>query len=320
MKKKIIIQSESTDGSTDDVIIWLNYFNQLNNLVTFLDEYAIEQFSMEYSDDELLVNINGNVFSTSDSYWYRRGEFRFIKLLKSKYKEMNHYLSHSQLRSISSILDAPLCKYQLNCYNDNFIEKLQMLNDARKVGLTIPPTIYTDSLDKVMDFIHKHTFIITKTTIVPFGTITLEQTYNFSSGTIKLSMDDLKNMPTHFLPSIFQKYVEKKYEIRTFFLNGIFYSMAIFSQMDTTTQVDFRERTVLPLRKAPYKLPAEYEEKLSKLMNKYSLKSCSIDTIVTPDHEFYFLEINPIGQFQWLSKNCNYQIEKKIAQYLKQES
>ena len=127
-------------------------------------------------------------------------------------------------------------------------------------------------------------------------------------------------MPTHFLPSIFQKYVEKKYEIRTFFLNGIFYSMSIFSQMDTTTQVDFRERTVLPLRKAPYKLPAEYEEKLSKLMNKYSLKSCSIDTIVTPDHEFYFLEINPIGQFQWLSKNCNYQIEKKIAQYLKQES
>ncbi len=320
MEKKIIIQSESTDRSTDDVVAWLNYFNQLDNLVTFFDDYPITRFCLDYSDTELLVNINGNTFSTSDRYWYRRGEFRINSYLKSQYKEVNHYLLHSQLRSISSILDAPLYKSQLNCYRDNYIEKLQMLNDARKVGLMIPPTLYTDSIDKVRAFIHKHTSIITKTTIVPFGTVVLDKTYKFSSGTIKLDINDLNGMPDHFLPTIFQKYVEKKYEIRTFYLNETCYSMAIFSQMDNATLVDCREDTEKTIRKVPYKLPAEYEKKLFNLMDIYSLNSCSIDTIVTPNNEFYFLEINPVGQFQWLSKNCNYQIEKKIAQYLKQES
>ncbi len=319
MEKKIIIQSESTDRSTDDVVAWLNYFNQLDSIVTFFDDYPITQFSLDYSDTELLVNINGNTFSTSDSYWYRRGVFCLNKYLKSKIKGINQYLSNTQLRSISSILDAPLCRCQLNCYRDNYIEKLQMLNDARKVGLMIPPTLYTDSLDKVRAFIHQHTSIITKTTIVPFGTVVLDKTYRFASGTVKFGIDDLNGMPNHFLPSIFQKYMEKKYEIRTFYLNGMFYSMAIFSQLNKATQVDCRKETEVSPREVPYKLPAEYEKKLSHLMDIYSLNSCSIDTIVTPDNEFYFLEINPVGQFQWLSKKCNHQIEKKIAQYLIQE-
>ena len=29
--------------------------------------------------------------------------------------------------------------------------------------------------------------------------------------------------------------------------------------------------------------------------------------------EFVFLEVNPVGQFGWVSKNCNYYLEKKIA-------
>ena len=319
MKKKIIIQSESTDASTDDVIAWLNYYGHLDKTIVFLDDSPISKFSFNYTGNGLTISINGVNFTPEDSYWYRRGGFSTSQYLKSQFKEVNHYLSGSQLRSISSVLDALLCKKQLNCYNDNFIEKLQMLRDAHKVGLVSPPTLFTDSLDSVKDFINEHQKIITKTTIVPFGTVTLDKTYKFSSGTIKLNVEDLDGKPSRFLPSIFQKYMEKKYEIRTLYLDGGFYSMAIFSQMNEKTQVDCREKTNLPLRKTPYRLPIEYEENLAALMKLYSLNSCSIDTIVTPDNEFYFLEINPIGQFQWLSKNCNYQIEEKIANYLMQE-
>lgn len=320
MKKKIIIQSESADTSTDDVISWLNYYHQLERVVAFFDDYPISQLDFDYTLKAPKITINGISFSTSDSYWYRRGEFRFDGYLKSAYKEVNRYLFHNYLPSISSILYAPLCKRQLNCYNDNFIEKLRMLNEARKVGLTCPPSLYTDSLEKVKQFLQEHDTIITKAAIAPFGKVVLDKTtYRFSSGTIKLCIKDLQSMPSHFMPSLFQKYMEKKYEIRTFYLDGQFYSMAIFSQMNDKTQIDCRERTEQPLRKTPYKMPADYEEKLSALMSVCSLNCCSIDTIVTPNNELCFLEINPIGQFQWLSKSCNYQIEKRIAQYLKSE-
>jgi hypothetical protein len=38
--------------------------------------------------------------------------------------------------------------------------------------------------------------------------------------------------------------------------------------------------------------------------------------IVTPEGEYVFLEVNPTGQFGWVSDNCNYYLEEKIANHL----
>mgnify|MGYP003653909829 CR=1 FL=1 len=51
-------------------------------------------------------------------------------------------------------------------------------------------------------------------------------------------------------------------------------------------------------------------------MVKMDLNCGSFDIIYTPSGEYYFLEVNPVGQFQWLSYNCNYFIEKLIAEGL----
>jgi hypothetical protein len=37
---------------------------------------------------------------------------------------------------------------------------------------------------------------------------------------------------------------------------------------------------------------------------------------MTKKGEYVFLEVNPIGQFGMVSAPCNYNLEKKIAQYL----
>ncbi|WP_447951552.1 hypothetical protein [Chryseobacterium koreense] len=46
------------------------------------------------------------------------------------------------------------------------------------------------------------------------------------------------------------------------------------------------------------------------------LATCSIDMIVNKDWEYYFLEINPVGQFGMISNPCNYFLEKKLAELL----
>jgi hypothetical protein len=43
-----------------------------------------------------------------------------------------------------------------------------------------------------------------------------------------------------------------------------------------------------------------------------------VDLIYTPDGEYVFLEVNPMGQFHWLSENCNYYLEEFIANQLAQ--
>lgn len=93
--------------------------------------------------------------------------------------------------------------------------------------------------------------------------------------------------------------------------------MAIFSQQSEQTKIDFRKYDpVKPNRCTPYKLPAEIENKIDRLMRRIKINSGSIDMIYSPNGQYYFLEVNPIGQFGMTSFPCNYPIEKRIAQYL----
>ncbi len=90
--------------------------------------------------------------------------------------------------------------------------------------------------------------------------------------------------------------------------------MAIFSQFDNATKVDYRKYT--NNRNVPFNLPQIVEKKIVNLMNLLSLDSASLDLIKGLDGMYYFLEVNPSGQFGNVSYFCNYYIEHNIVNYL----
>ena len=119
-----------------------------------------------------------------------------------------------------------------------------------------------------------------------------------------------------FLFHFFQEKIDKDFEIRSFYLDGKLWSTAIISQNDEQTKIDYRKyNSNIPNRNVSYKLPNEIEEKADKLMKLLDLNCGSIDFIKSGD-KFYFLEINPTGQFLGLSITCNYNLDKEIASYL----
>jgi glutathione synthase/RimK-type ligase-like ATP-grasp enzyme len=121
-------------------------------------------------------------------------------------------------------------------------------------------------------------------------------------------------------PSLIQEYIEKEYEVRVFYLDGVCYSMAIFSQNDTQTSVDFRQyNRKKPNRNVPYHLPVSLQEKVEKIMTSLRLNTGSLDFIRSVNGEYFFLEINPAGQYGMMSQRCNYNLEKKVAEWLCKE-
>ena len=93
--------------------------------------------------------------------------------------------------------------------------------------------------------------------------------------------------------------------------------MAIFSQEIRTNKVDFRKYSKeIPNRYVPYDLPKTISMKLKRLMDNLKLNSGSIDLVYTKDEDYYFLEVNPVGQFAMVSEPCNYYLEKIVAQKL----
>lgn len=51
-------------------------------------------------------------------------------------------------------------------------------------------------------------------------------------------------------------------------------------------------------------------------MNKINLNCGSIDILVDNNLNYFFLEVNPVGQFGMVSFPCNYNLENHIANYL----
>ena len=118
-------------------------------------------------------------------------------------------------------------------------------------------------------------------------------------------------------PSLFQELVEKEYELRVFYINRTFYSMAIFSQLDKQTSIDFRNyNRQKPNRTVPYQLPLHIEKKLLQLIDHFEFTTGSIDIIKSISGEYIFLENNPVGQFGMTSSPCNYRLEKIVAKHL----
>jgi glutathione synthase/RimK-type ligase-like ATP-grasp enzyme len=192
---------------------------------------------------------------------------------------------------------------------------------ARQVGLNVPATIVTNDAVRLKQFCTGFEFIIIKDIeFNPLHVIGKNNNLVFQP-TVVMSNTELSKFignRTDFNGLIFcQKYIEKVFEIRVYFLMDKYYAMAIFSQNNTQTKLDYRNYDLdNPNRLVPFKLPKALEGKIKKMMKILKLESGSIDLIYSRDKKYFFLEVNPIGQFQWLSKHCNYYLEKQIASTL----
>lgn len=121
-----------------------------------------------------------------------------------------------------------------------------------------------------------------------------------------------KSLPENIFPSLFQEFVEKEFEVKTFVFGNMIWSMAFFSTSDKD-KVDYRKENQTLNRRIPFKLPNEIERKILKLMRNLNLTVGTVDLIKSKNKKYYFLEINPVGQFNMVSMPCNYYIEKEIA-------
>lgn len=95
------------------------------------------------------------------------------------------------------------------------------------------------------------------------------------------------------------------------------YSMAIFSQLNAHSEVDWRKsQHEQNTRSVPFLLPKKYEKPIHRLMVKLGLKTGSLDFIVNKDGQLIFLEVNPVGQFGMVSELCNYSLYHKFASFI----
>ncbi|MFO0322316.1 MAG: hypothetical protein ACK504_07810 [Bacteroidota bacterium] len=166
----ILILSTAYDHSTSSVIEWLIYLNK--NFVRLNFENTIEiKYSSKNGHKEEITLYNNHVKFTLDditSYWYRRGDFSisYKNLTKvSQISKVINEFNYSEVNAIKNFLHIYLRKHKkkINDYNDIFLNKIYVLEQAKKIGLKVPTTIISSKKSDVVHFINE---FIRKYTVV----------------------------------------------------------------------------------------------------------------------------------------------------------
>ena len=305
--------------SYEEVIDWLLFKNAQFEFLSGEDYFEDGKgWTIELNNT---IEKSSKDFNIYKSVWFRgflkhnnhlSPIFDNIECANANLAELRWRLGQEISKTNTQIFNNFKNAYQLPNPKSTKVDKFSNLRLAKDIGLEIPSSIITNSKKDLEDFFSKHKEIITKPL---YETLNFKEKNDFISfKTNKIEGLDINNLSHSFFPSFFQAYIEKDIELRAFYLEGEFHTIAIFSQLDPKTKIDFRNYNEdNPNRKVPYLLPKEIEEKLEKLMKELNLNTGSIDLIKTPDKKYVFLEVNPTGQFGFVSKAGNYYLENKIA-------
>ena len=312
--KLILICSDVSEPSTDIVCSWLSYYKK--KFLRISNENIIDIKSIIIKDGyvEINFNIDNEQHKLSDfkSYWYRRSRLKFAKFSEVEFiyngKDISSKMNSFLQKEYNKVIDFFEIKLNglaiLNKFDDNYINKLQVLSLANDLGIKVPDTYVLNDFG-MLDFVCEN--YITKAIS---DLVIIDEETTFYAMTQRIDFEDGEDI-NH---SLIQKEVRKKFEIRSFYFNNRFFSSAIFSQENDKTKLDFRNYDFEnPNRVVPFKLPNRLEEKLIKLCKKLDLKSGSFDFAYTDDGEYLLFEVNPVGQFEQVSAPCNYNIHKEIA-------
>jgi len=303
---KALIVSEENDISTLKVISYMIKNN--TEFVRINDNDKIGELFLFLSND-MVFEIKSQTIDLKSikAIWLRRGQIRFAKgQMLSDEKLITEYMNFFIEKSNKAIGNL------FSEYNHN---KLIDIEIARKNKIKTPLSFIISTKDQFQSILkNTNKSFITKS-------VATDSVIKFKGKFYKSDLTSLIDVESFvhgfFYPLFIQENIKKKFEIRTFFIKDAFYSMAIFSQNNSKTKVDYRNYDHnKPNRMIPFKIPINIENKLRRLIKQLGINTCSVDLIYSKSNSFIFLEINRMGQFDWLSGVCNYYIEKQISELL----
>jgi hypothetical protein len=184
--------------------------------------------------------------------------------------------------------------------------KTRQLRLAHELGLAIPPTLITADPAAARRFIHAHDGRV-------IAKLQTALTHSMAGGgglpTRLLHAADLDALDgLRACPMMFQRFVEKAYELRIAWVDGQVFVGALDGRK---CGVDWRYDSTASWE--PHRLPSPVLDRLARLMARLGLRQGAIDMIVEPTGDYVFLEVNPHGEWGMLERELELPISDAIA-------
>lgn len=261
------------------------------------------------------ISINGNTIKGTDvkaAYFRRPGNPEVPASITDP--GIADYIQgewNSFLKSLYSRLDSFWF-----CSPTNIIlaeDKPKQLVVAKRLGFNIPESTITNSFEEIKRCSNSFQMIAKPLRQALFINNDAESII-FTNRLGQL--DEADSSSLSLVPIIVQHEIIKKFDVRVTVVGKRVFSVAIYSQSHKETEVDWRKGSRIDLKHKPLELPTSLSSKCIDLVESLNLRFGAIDLICDEDDVFWFLEINPNGQWAWIENQTGLPIASSIVDEL----
>lgn len=207
------------------------------------------------------------------------------------------------------IVNDPRAQYTAN----NKIDQILFAKSNNR-QINIPLTILSNDPDKFLSFCGDNDRVCHKLQNMSCVVKDEEPLTIYTNIVKKEDLEHIHLIRNH--PSLFQCYIDKEYELRITSLEEKVIGIAIHSQNSEKSKIDFRKYDFEKVKYEKVDLPNNVTSFCLELLKHYNLSFGEIDMIYTKEGEYYFLELNPNGQWLWLELLSRYNLTKDVAENL----
>lgn len=190
-------------------------------------------------------------------------------------------------------------------------DKPKQIRLARDIGFAVPDTVITNELEAVRSL-----FAAGEVVAKPLKQSLLEDQAGPGSviytSTIQ-SFSEIDERALKVAPVIFQRKLQKQFDLRVTVIDNDVFSVAIKSQAFEETKTDWRHSVVTNLEHEIFALPEDIADRCREIVKRLQLRYGAIDLVLDPSGEFWFLECNPNGQWAWIENRTGLPIAATIV-------
>lgn len=191
-------------------------------------------------------------------------------------------------------------------------DKPRQLLAARRLGFSVPDTAVTNDIDVFNAFLSGPASVAK-----PLRHARLEGATERVIFTRRVDAATARD--AHAIaaaPMVLQREVIKRNDVRVTVVGDQVFAVTIDSQVFPETEVDWRRGNTLQLAHTRHTLPAEISAACVSLVRTLDLGFGAIDLVLDRDGRYWFLEINPNGQWAWIESRTGYPIAAAIIEAL----
>jgi glutathione synthase/RimK-type ligase-like ATP-grasp enzyme len=199
--------------------------------------------------------------------------------------------------------------------------KPEQLARAKRLGFAVPDSLITNNPERARGFYNSHgRCVIAK----PIGHGEVLATMPQDDRIIYTNVVGPDEVPNFELvancPTFFQQSITKEADVRVTVVGNSVFAVDLWSQDNTWSSVDCRRENMRDMRYQIRVLPTLLEESLISLVRSYDLLFGAIDLIRDRAGKYWFLELNPAGQWAWLEQLGYGEISQALISILSGES